>query len=115
MRTAFSMRRLGGPSRGEHSRELVPIRKDIAMLVTRTRMVVPFGVSLYVAVMAFAGGVAAERIRFDGERGVVLHRYDEAVQQWWPEFLMTAERRLEEASPVAADAIPANAIPAVWS
>ncbi len=85
------------------------------MLVTRTRMVVPFGVSLYVAVMAFAGGVAAERIRFDGERGVVLHRYDEAVQQWWHEFLMTAERRLEEASPVAADAIPANAIPAVWS
>lgn len=84
------------------------------MLVTRTRMVVPFGVFLYVAVMAFAGGVAAERIRFDGERGVVLHRYDEAVQQWH-EFLMTAERRLEEASPVAADAIPADAIPAVWS
>jgi hypothetical protein len=109
------MRRLGGPSRGEHSRELVPIRKDIAMLVTRTRMVVPFGVSLYVAVMVFADGVAAERIRFDGERGVVLHRYDEAVQQWWHEFLMTAERRLEEASPVAADAIPADAIPAVWS
>ena len=60
MRTASSMRRLGGPSPGEHSRELVPIRKDIAMLVTRTRMVVLIGASLYVAVMAFAGGVAAD-------------------------------------------------------
>jgi hypothetical protein len=78
------MRRLGGPSRGEHSRALVPIRKEIAMFVTRTRMVVLIGVSLYVAVMVFAGGVAAER-------------------------------RLEDASPVAADAIPADAIPVVWS
>ncbi len=30
------------------------------MLVTRTRMVVLIGPSLYVSVMAFAGGVAAD-------------------------------------------------------
>jgi len=99
------MRRLGGPSAGEHNRELGPIRKEIAMRMTRTRMVVLIGASLPVAVMAFAGGVTAERIRFDRERGVVLPRYDEAVQRWH-ELLMTAERRLVDGSPVAADAGP---------
>jgi hypothetical protein len=75
------------------------------MRVTRIRMALLISVSLYIAVMAFAGGVATERIRFDRERGVVLERYDEAVQQWHG-FLMTAERRLQAESPVAADTIP---------
>lgn len=52
------------------------------MLATRTRIVVLIGASLYLAVMAFAGGVAAERIRFDRQRTAVLQRYDAAVQQW---------------------------------
>ena len=75
------------------------------MRVTRIRMALLISASLYVAVMAFAGGMAAERIRFDRERGVLLQRYDEAAHQWH-EFLMTAERRPQAESPVAADAIP---------
>ena len=97
------MRRLEGPWPREHSRELVSTRKGIAMRMTRIRLALLISTSLYVAVMAFAGGVAAERIRFDRERGVVLRRYDEAVHQWH-KFLMTAEQRAE--SPVAADALP---------
>jgi hypothetical protein len=46
------------------------------MRVTRIRMALLISVSLYIAVMAFAGGVATERIRFDRERGVVLEHYD---------------------------------------
>jgi hypothetical protein len=75
------------------------------MRMTRIRLALLISASLYVAVMAFAGGVAAERIRFDRERGVVLQRYDEAVHQWH-KFLMTAERGQQAESPVAADALP---------
>ena len=77
------------------------------MRVTRIRMVVLIGASLYLAVMAFAGGVAAERIRYDRERAVVLHRHDEAVREW-QEILMMVERRALSASAAddAGQAVP---------
>jgi hypothetical protein len=75
------------------------------MPVTRTRTVVLIGASFYLGVMSFAGGVASERIRFDRERGEVLHRYDEAVQEWH-ELRMAAERNLVDASSAGADALP---------
>jgi hypothetical protein len=76
------------------------------MPVTRTRTVVLIGASFYLAVMSFAGGVAAERIRFDRERGEVLHRYDEAVQEWH-ELRLVAERKLEEGgAPAIPDTLP---------
>jgi hypothetical protein len=62
------MRDLDGPWPMEHRHERVPIRKETAMPVTRTRTVVLVGASFYLAVMSFAGGVASERIRFDRER-----------------------------------------------
>lgn len=74
------------------------------MPATRARTVVLIGASFYL--MSFAGGVAAERIRFDLERGEVLHHYDEAVQEWH-EFRMAAERRLADGSSAGADASPA--------
>ena len=64
------------------------------MMLTRGRMVVLGGLSLYLLLLGFAGGMASERIRFDRERTAVLHRYDEAVRKWHG-FLMAAERRAE--------------------
>lgn len=64
------------------------------MMMTRGRLVVLGGLSLYLFVLGFAGGMASERIRFDRERTAVLHRYDLAVRQWHG-FLMVAERRAE--------------------
>ena len=64
------------------------------MTMTRGRLVVLGGLSLYLFVFGFACGVACDRIQADRERTVVLQRYDEAVQQWHS-FLMTAERRAE--------------------
>jgi hypothetical protein len=55
------------------------------------------GVSLFLFVMAFAGGVAVERIRFDQQRATMLHRYDEAIRQWHQ--LRMAVERLAEARP----------------
>jgi hypothetical protein len=75
------------------------------MPVTRTRNMVLIGASFSLAVMSFAGGVATERIRFDRERGEVLHHYDDAVREWH-EFRMTAERTLADRSSAGADALP---------
>jgi hypothetical protein len=75
------------------------------MPVTRARSVVLVGASFYLAVMSFAGGVATERIRFDRERGEVLHRYDEAVREWH-EFRMSAEHKVAHESFAGADALP---------
>jgi hypothetical protein len=78
-------------------------RQENTMIMKRTRAVVLIGASFYMSVMGFAGGIAAERIRFDRQRTAVLHRYDEAVQQWH-QFLMAAEQRRAEAGFVAGDA-----------
>ena len=75
-------------------------------MLTRGRMVVLGGLSLYLLALGFAASAASERIRFDRERTAVLHRYDEAVRQWHV-FLMTAERRAE-ARP--AESAPAQAV-----
>jgi sensor domain CHASE-containing protein len=74
------------------------------MITTRARVVVLIGAFLYVSVMAFAGGVAAERIRFDRQRAAVLQRHEEALQQWH-QFLMAAEQRKVEAGSAAGDAV----------
>jgi len=66
-------------------------------------MVVLGGLSLYLFVLGFAGGMASERIRVDRERTAVLHRYDEAVRQWHA-FLMAAEGRAEAPPAVGAPA-----------
>jgi hypothetical protein len=100
------MRGLDGPSPTECRRERVSTRKETAMPETRTRTVVLIGASFYLTVMSFAGGVATERIRVGRERGEVLHRSDEAVQEWH-EFRMAAERRLADGSSAGADASPA--------
>lgn len=75
------------------------------MSVTRTRTVVLVGASFYLAVMSFAGGVVTERIRFERERGEVLHHYDEAVREWH-EFRMSAEHKVAHESFAGADALP---------
>jgi hypothetical protein len=75
------------------------------MSVTRTRTVVLVGASFYLAVMSLAGGVATERIRFDRERGKVLHHYDEAVREWH-KFRMSAEHKVAHESLAGADALP---------
>jgi hypothetical protein len=64
------------------------------MGMSQTRVVVLIGAGLYVSAMAFSGGVAAERIRFDRQRAKVLQRYDEAVKQWHqlPESQRAPER-----------------------
>ncbi|MDO8476799.1 MAG: hypothetical protein Q7W02_11550 [Candidatus Rokubacteria bacterium] len=64
------------------------------MMMTRGRMVVLGGLSLYLLALGFGAGMASERIGFDRERTAVLHRYDDAVRQWHG-FLMAAERRAE--------------------
>lgn len=73
------------------------------MTTKRTRAVVLIGASVYMTAMAFAGGVAAERIRFDRQRVAVLHRHDEAVQEWH-RFLMATEQRQGESRSAAGDA-----------
>jgi hypothetical protein len=79
-------------------------QKENIMITTRTRAVVLIGAFLYVSATAFAGGVAAEGIRFDRQRAVVLQRHDEAVQQWH-QFLMAAEQRKVEAGSAAGAAV----------
>lgn len=69
-------------------------RKDTVMTMTRGRLVGLGGLSLYLFVLGFGGGMASERIRFDRERPAVLRRYDEAARQWRA-LLMAAERRAE--------------------
>ena len=75
------------------------------MPVTRTRTVVLISASFSLAVMSFAGRVASERIRFDRERGDVLHHYDEALREW-QEFRMSAEHKVAHESFAGADALP---------
>lgn len=77
------------------------------MNMTRSRIVLLGGMALYLAVMAFAGGVAAERIRFDRQRAAVLASHDLAVRQWH-EFRMAGERRADTAP--SSDALG----PVVW-
>ena len=64
------------------------------MTMTRGRLVVLGGLSLYLFVFGFACGVACDRIQACRERTAVVRRYDEAVQQWHS-FLMASERRPE--------------------
>jgi hypothetical protein len=52
------------------------------MTMTRRRTVLAGGLALYLLAVGFAGGMAAERIRFDRERAGVLVRYEEAVEEW---------------------------------
>jgi hypothetical protein len=74
------------------------------MGMTQTRVVVLIGAGLYVSAMAFADGVAAERIRFDRQRAKVLHRYDEAVKQWH-QILMAAEKGTADAASPGGDVV----------
>jgi hypothetical protein len=70
------------------------------MYLTRVKLVVLIGGSLYLAVIAFASGVAAERIRFDRERSVLLHQHDEAIREWHG-YQMAIERSKNESSATA--------------
>lgn len=74
------------------------------MITNRTRVLVLIGTSLYVSAMAFAGGVAAERIRLDRQRAAV-QRHEEAVQERH-RFLAAAEQRRVDAESTADDAGP---------
>jgi hypothetical protein len=73
---------LDGPSPVEQRRERVPIRKETAMPVTRTRTVVLIGASFHLAVKGYL-----------------------AVREWH-EFRMTTERELADGSFAGAHALP---------
>jgi hypothetical protein len=62
---------------------------------TRTLVVVT---ALYAGTMAFLGGVATERIRFDQSRQAALARYDAALARWHA-LAMDLERVTVEAAP----------------
>ena len=64
------------------------------MTMTRGRLVVLGGLSLYLFVFGFACGVVCDRIQACRERTAVFQRYDEAVQQWYA-LLMAADPRTE--------------------
>src|SRR4029450_516521 len=104
MKTGSSMRDLDFSWPVDQRRERVPIRKETAMSVTRTRTVVLLGASFYLAVMSFAGRGAAGRIRSDRDRGEVPHHYDEAVREWH-EFRMSSEHQVAQESFAGADAL----------
>ena len=60
--------------------------------MTRAQVVIVTGVSVYLLGMAFACGMAVERIRFDQRRTAVLDRYNETLREWH-EFRMLTERQ----------------------
>jgi hypothetical protein len=66
------------------------------MTMIRRRTVLAGGLAVYLLVVGFAGGTAAERIRFDRERTGVLARYDEAAREWHA-VLMRVEHAAEAA------------------
>ena len=66
------------------------------MTMIRRRTMLRGGLAAYLLVAGFAGGMAAERIRFDRERAGVLARYDEAVREWHA-MLMQVEHAAEAA------------------
>ena len=66
------------------------------MTMIRRRTVLGGGLAVYLLVAGFAGGMAAERIRFDRERAAVLARSDEAVREWQA-VLMRVEHATEAA------------------
>lgn len=59
--------------------------------MTRARIVVVAGVSVYLPGMAFACGMLAERIWFDQRRTAVLDRYNDTIREG-QQFRMQAER-----------------------
>ena len=66
------------------------------MTMIRRRTVLAGGLAVYLLVVGFAGGMAAERIRYDRERADVLARYDGAVREWHA-MLMRIEHAAEAA------------------
>ena len=66
------------------------------MAMIRRRTVLAGGLAVYLLVVGFAGGMAAERIRYDRERADVLARYDGAVREWHA-TLMRVEHAAEAA------------------
>lgn len=60
--------------------------------MTRPQVVIVTGVSVYLLGMAFACGVAVERIRFDQGRTAVLDRYNDTIREWH-DFRMLKERQ----------------------
>ena len=84
MRDPDSVRRLKRGARDNYQED--------TMTPTGKRVLGAAGLALYLVTFGFAGGMAAERIRFDRERAAVLHRYDAAVRDWH-QFLIGAERQ----------------------
>ena len=60
--------------------------------MTRARIVVVAGLSLYLLGMAFACGMLTERIWFDQRRTAVLDRYNDTIREWH-QSRMLAERQ----------------------
>jgi len=67
----------------------------------RRRQVAVGGLFLYLFALGIFGGVVLERIRFDRQRAAVIHRYDEAVQEWRA-LRMDSERQAEARPAVGA-------------
>jgi len=60
--------------------------------MTRPQVVIVTGVAVYLLAMAFACGMAVERIRFDQGRTAVLDRYNDTIREWH-QSRMLAERQ----------------------
>jgi hypothetical protein len=52
------------------------------MIAAQRRAILTVGLGIYVLGLGFLGGVAIERLRFDGRRAAVLDRYEEAAAHW---------------------------------
>ena len=60
--------------------------------MTRPQVVIVTGVAVYLLAMAFACGMAVERIRFDQRRTSMLDRYNDTIREWH-DFRMLTERQ----------------------
>ena len=66
--------------------------------MTPPQVVIVTGVSVYLLGMAFACGMAVERIRFDQRRAAVLDHYNDTIREWH-DFRMLTEREAAKRYP----------------
>jgi hypothetical protein len=77
--------------------------------MSRRYAAVGVGLALYVAVMGFLGGMLAERVRFDVERGSILRRVAFAEQRLHAHLMELERAGLASAGAPAAPRAPGNA------
>ena len=70
------------------------------MIRKRRWTIAGIALGIYLLALGFLGGLMAERIRFDNERRVILHRYEEAVRKWQAYLIKVEQRTMAERSSV---------------